>query len=384
MSSIIFSAVIPVVIIGILILVHELGHFLVAKWCGVGVVKFAIGFGPALLRVKLGETEYRIGAIPLGGYVRMVGDLPDSLTGNQESDAAVREAQTDIPPELLANRDKWFIEKSLPQKAAIVFAGPLFNFVSAILFIGLAAAIYGQEGVQDAAVIGNVSPDSPAALAGLAVGDKVISISGEPVGSWLELASKVHQSEGTPLEFIVQRSSGEQQTLMITPREKEIPGSNGKRLFLIGIEQERVRTKLGVVDSLWFGGIWTYHATVRTYEGLWGMIKGAISPKELAGPIFIFGAASKQAKKGLENTLYFMALLSVSLAVLNLLPIPVLDGGHLMFFILEGLVGPISIRRKEQAQQVGLVFLLMLMGFAISNDIFREPLPEQHKLEWKE
>lgn len=387
MSWIFWSVLIPVVILGILILLHELGHFLVAKWCGVGVVRFAIGFGPALFRKKIGDTEYRIGCIPLGGYVRMVGDISDMISGPETRPEVEGAPVEDIPPELLADKSKWFIEKSVGQRSAIVFAGPLFNIVTGILFVTLANFFYGDVHVEERAIIGKLGDGSPAEIAGLKVGDLVRKFNGVDISKWEELAKSVHGSNGDPVNLTVARklTDGvtEELDISIQPIRKKIPG-DAKEIFLIGISPQINRQDVGLLQASLLACKWVYATTIGTFQGIIGMFTGKVSPKELAGPIFIFDAASQTAQRGLENVLDFMAHLSVSLAVLNLLPIPVLDGGHLLFFLIEAIFGPISIRKREIASQVGLAFLLLLMGVALTNDIRRTQEPrEKGEIQWK-
>ena len=383
------QALIPVLVIGVLICVHEFGHFLLAKLTGVGVLKFSIGFGPALFKVRRKETEYQLSAIPLGGYVRMVGDMPDLLTGKQATDETVREADTDEeklqrieyenqPSEVrraIEDRARWFIHKNFWQRTSIVLAGPVFNYLLAIVVVIIASWIYGEERMDEAPKIGSVMAGSPAEKAGVKPGDIVHTIGGKETATWDDLAETVHRGTGEEIVLDVSRGS-EKLTLTVQPQMKEVRGYTGekKSAYFIGIGPSIYRSETGFVGATRFGLLWTLDKTVLTYVGLWGMLTGKVSPKDLAGPLFIIDTAGKQSREGFDSLLYFTALLSVSLAVLNLLPIPVLDGGHIMFFIVEALIGPISVRKKEFAQQVGMVLLLCLMVFAIRNDIFREPV----------
>ena len=393
MDWIFSSILIPALVIGVLVFVHELGHFLLAKFCGVGVLKFSVGFGPAIFRFTHKETQYQLSIIPLGGFVRMVGDIPDAITGPQETDDAVRGIESKDAKakpvskeveEVLSNKNYWFIEKSLWQRSAIVFAGPLFNAIFAVFCVMLAVNMYGQDRLLEEARLGEVMEGSPAEAAGLKVGDLVTSMNGAKIETWEALAKAIHSGKGGPVNLLIDRG-GEQKNLVIVPEEQEFTSDDGKNVksFLIGIKPTFESISPTFIDSIGIGIHWTYAVSLRTYEGLWGMFVGEVSPKDLAGPLFIFDAASKQAKKGFENILYFMAILSVSLCVLNLLPIPILDGGHLLFFFIEALFGPISIRKKEFAQQVGMMMLLGLMVFAVHNDISREAIPEEKPPSWK-
>lgn len=372
----------PIFVLGVLIVVHELGHFLVAKWCGVGVLKFAIGFGPAIIRFRYGETTYQVGLIPLGGFVRMVGDMPDSFTGPQPTDAHVRsgESKTEVEEEfteaearIIADKNRWFIHKSLWQRSAIVFAGPLFNFLLAIAVLAFAVFVYGKRVPGNEPIIGIVSPNFPADSAGIQTGDKIVSVNETAVNSWNGLRDLIHFSDGSEVRLVVDRD-GEQFAVNVQPKRQDLGVGDRKEVFIIGIGPEAEIVPAGLFESVELGLSRTLEWTGMTYYGLWGMISGEVSPKDLAGPIFIVKQAGTEAKRGFENLLFFMALLSVSLAVLNLLPIPVLDGGHLLFFLIEAIVGPISIKKKEIAQQVGVVALLLLMAFAVKNDLTRGSL----------
>jgi len=381
----------------VLIIVHEFGHFIVAKWCGVGVIKFSVGFGKVLLKWRRAETDYQFCAIPLGGYVRMVGDIPDQITGEQITDEAVRsEANApasfgmpkDISPELqsmLDDRNYWFLEKTLWQRAAIVFAGPLFNFIFAVFTIfcvvfwfgkPIGDPFYGGTLENLPSKIARVTPNSPALEAGIEVGDQIVAIDGNPTENWVAVSKAITNSEGKELEFLVENSSG-QRRFSLTPSQVEIPaGDEVLKRYLIGISPVQVRDA-GLVEAVKSGFVWTYNVTVGTYVGLARIFTGSASVKEIGGPGLIFSAAGAQADRGFQYLLDFMALLSVSLAVLNLLPIPILDGGHLLFFALEGLFGSISLRTREIAQTFGLVIIISLMLLGIVNDFTRDPLPEQ-------
>lgn len=381
----------PILVIGLLVFIHELGHFLVAKWCGVGVVRFSVGFGPALLRFRIKETVYQVSAIPLGGYVRMVGDMPDMLTGEQASDAAVRGEEGDEEPEdttpelkaVLEDRNRWFVNKNFWQRSAIVFAGPLFNFILSFVLIFLVALAYGEGKLEKSATIGNVMKGSPAAQAGLEADDVVLAIGEKDVATWEELALTIHESSGEPLLLRVKRD-GTELELSVTPQQKDLrlPTGESQKAYVVGIGPKFHHIDVGPLRAVSLGAIWTYEHTVLTYKGLWGMLTGNVSPNDLAGPLFILDMAGEQSAEGLDRLLRFTALLSVSLAVLNLLPIPILDGGHLMFFIIEALLGPISVRKKEFAQGVGMLLLISLMVFALSNDITRDPNSFKADVSW--
>jgi regulator of sigma E protease len=393
-TDLLFRIAAGIIVLSVLIVVHELGHFLAAKICKVGVVKFSLGFGPAIFKKKVGDTIYQICPIPLGGYVRMVGDMPDMLTGEQETDEAVRidtkkskksasQIEEDRHVELLhQDPSKWFIHKGFWAKSFIVFAGPFFNLILAILLVQFNVATFGEEVIEEASIIGNVQEGSPAQQAGLQRGDLVKELNGRPIAKWVELAEFIRGSAGDLVKMQIERE-GSVLNIDIQPKEKILPSISGKeeKVFLVGVEPYTERKESGIVRATEVAFLWSYSISLRTYQGIWGMLSGQISPKELAGPIFILDAAGKQAKKGIEDVLYFMALLSISLAVLNLLPIPILDGGHLIFFIIEAIFGPLSVRKKEIAQTVGLLLLCTLMVYSLGNDLTREELP-QSKVSW--
>lgn len=378
------SIVYFIIVLGLLIFVHELGHFLVAKWCGVGVLRFSVGFGPAILRFRRKETEYQVSIIPLGGYVRMVGDMPDYITSSPEEEKSQEKLQ-EIAPEVkacLENKDRWFIQKSLGARSAIVFAGPWFNFVFAFITVLISLLLYGEPYPIEEPIIGSVSKGSPAERAGLQVDDLVLSVNEAPVLTWEKLATTIHSGTGNPVALKVKR--GDQELFFeLSPQLQEQPSLDGSNapVYMVGIKGKSAHKDVGLGVAVYDSIMWTVNVSALTYHGLWLMITGSISPKEIAGPVFIFQEANRKAQAGFEDFLMFLATLSVNLAVLNLLPIPVLDGGHLLFFLLEFLVGPISLRKKEFAQQVGVVLLLSLMVFAVHNDIFRDHT-EPGALKW--
>lgn len=379
-----------ILVISILVFVHEFGHFIVAKACKVGVLTFSIGFGPKIIEKRWGSTLYKICAIPLGGYVRMVGDMPDGITEDNPTDDLVRhedegtltdeevEHVTEEIPEvaaIIADKSKWFIHKNYFQKSAIVFAGPLFNFIFAFLIVTTLAY---RSGIIDPfnTIVSEVTANSPAEKAGFKSGDRVVAIDNVEVKSWIELSEIVSSSKDKSLEIKIERGS-DFLTKEVIPEKVEIKSEGEEKIrttYRIGVAQSR--QQLGLVDSSKYAVKWITELSMQSYLMLFEMIKGNVKGDELAGPLTIMATAGDQAKKGLEEKsfarlFHFMALLSVSLAVLNLLPIPVLDGGHLLFFAIEAVFGPLSIKKKEMAQQFGMLIILALMVFAISNDLQR-------------
>jgi regulator of sigma E protease len=343
-----------VVVLGFLIVVHEFGHFIVAKRSGVGVLKFSVGFGPRLYGRTVNGTEYVLSAIPLGGYVKMVGEDPDSTEA--------------VDPRIS------FSHQSVWKRVAIVTAGPIFNLLFAFVAFTLVLAICGQRVPSDIAKVGGVMSGMPAAQAGLQVGDVVTAVDGKPIASWDELSNAIRASEGRAVTMTVQRN-GEALNIEITPQAKEdktIYGEVIGQAYVIGIERGFEETRVGPIEAIGAGAkqtVWWMQTLIMSVVKI---LQGKIPARDIGGPILIVQAAGQQAQVGLESLLLFMAVISINLGILNLLPIPILDGGHLLFFLVEGVMRrPLDIRHREIMQQVGLVILIGLMAFAFYNDILR-------------
>jgi regulator of sigma E protease len=440
-----------IVVIGILILIHELGHFFVARWTGVGVERFSIGFGPVLLRWRGKETEYVLSAIPMGGYVKMVGEESPMEGGGGP----------------VVDSSKAFALKPLWARFLIVFAGPGMNFVLAAVIFALVLGTLGRPVWP--ATVGKVTEGGPAAAAGLRTGETIVALNGEPIAYWEDLDRAVSRSAGRPLELRVRRGDGSERTVSVTPRVRTVPdpifrepretwdigagpqlapqissvaaGSPAERAglkpgdvvtavagqpvytpedlveairtrpgqaFPITLERDGKVTTVSVVPdavkekapdgqerevgriqagiatkavrfepynpalAVVHGTTKTWDMTVLTVKGLWKLISRQIDSSNIGGPIQIATEAGRQAKDGMASLALFTAIISVNLAVLNLLPVPMLDGGHLLFFVIEAILGrPLSLRKREVAQQVGFVLLMMLMVYALYNDLVR-------------
>jgi regulator of sigma E protease len=352
MENLLYSIIAAVVGLGVLIVFHEFGHFLFAKLSGVGVLTFSVGFGPKLWVKKKGETEYALSAFPLGGYVKMVGEDPE------EEVKAV-------------DLERSFAHKSLLKRTAIVAAGPGFNLLLAVFLLMLVFLFYGVPVLSN--LVGAVEPDSPAAQAGIQKGDRIIAVNNQTVTAWEDLSSAIKQSGGQPLALRIQRT-GQELTVAVQPRKKEVKNIFGelKEDWMIGIGSQVSIEKgdPGLAISKAF--VQTYEYSKLTLVGLYKMITREVSPRNLGGPILIAQMAGQQAQEGIGSYLAFLAVLSINLGVLNLLPVPVLDGGHLFFFAIEAIIRrPVSLKYREKAQQVGIFLLLLLMIFAFANDIFR-------------
>jgi len=338
----------------LLILFHELGHFAVAKSLGIGVERFSIGFGPKITGFRRGETEYMLSAIPLGGYVKLIGDDPRGTDGDHP---------------------RAFLNKPIGHRIAVVAAGPLANFALAIaIFAGVHWVGVPTPQISELPEVGEVVADSPAQQSGLQKGDRILTVNGQPVSKWEDLVQTIHHHSNTPLQLGVQRGT-ETFEVTVTPKPgKVIKDLEEVEVGLIGVAPHMDITVLRYSPpvALWKGVEKTWEISALTVVSLVKMVQGKISPKHLAGPVGIFQMAGQQAKVGLLPLVSLMAVLSISLGILNFFPIPVLDGGHILFFAVEGLWGqPISPRKQEIATQVGLFLLVALMLTAFYNDLLR-------------
>lgn len=343
-----------VVALGVLVFVHELGHFLVAKRVGVKVQRFSIGFGPVLLAWRRDETEYALSAVPLGGYVKMQGE-------DDEEEAA-------------ADPERSFSTQAPSRRAAIVLAGPVMNFLFAFVTYVVLFASVGAEIPSTAPRVGGVAQGAPAERAGLQMGDTVLSVDGRSISTWEELSKSVLASDGKALRLEIERA-GSRFAVEITPElrvDRNLFGEEEGKAYRIGIEASRDWMAVGPGEAVRMAAVQTWTASAVVAKGLVLMLRGRVPLRELGGPIAIARAAGQQARAGLKYFLSMLAFLSINLGVLNLLPIPALDGGHLALLGIEGVMRqPLRSRHRELAQQVGLVLLLTLMVFVFYNDIQR-------------
>jgi regulator of sigma E protease len=343
-----------IIVLGVLIFFHEFGHFLIARLFGVGVEKFSLGFGPRLFGKKVGITDYRLSAIPLGGYVKMVGEEPDA-----EIDPA------DLPLS--------FTHKHVFKRMLIVAAGPVFNILLAVLiFFGI---FWASGTFIMKPSIGSVRAGSPAEAAGLMKGDLITVINGIQINSWDEMAEIINGSEGKTLDLSIRR---QESTVDFSIAPEKVPTQNlfGEEIqrYVIGIEasRESYSKEMNPIEAFTESLRQSYRVIELMVVIIAKLIKGDISTDTLGGPIMIAQMAGDSAKAGVGSLIFFIALISINLAVINLLPIPVLDGGHLLFFLIEAIKGsPVSIKIREVAQQVGLFILILLMILVFYNDIHR-------------
>lgn len=352
MTSVIYAVLSALIGLGILIIIHEFGHFLVAKKTGVGVLTFSIGFGPKLFGRKVGETEYVVSAFPLGGYVKMIGEDPEE------------EVQS-------ADVQRSFSHQGIGKRVAIVAAGPVFNLLLAVVIFMVIFISFGVPMLTTK--VGGVEPKSPAAMAGIQKGDQILAVNGQAITKWDELSGRIKQSQGKPLALKIERSQKEIE-LTVQPTMREGKNVFGEKVenWIIGIASEVSMERSDPLLMIWNAFYKTGEYSVLTLMALFKMLKGEVSPRNLGGPLMIAQMAGQQAQEGIASFLFFVAVLSVNLGVLNLLPIPVLDGGHLFFFLVEWMLGrPVELKHRERAQQVGIFVLVLLMVYAFYNDISR-------------
>ena len=372
------TVVYAIIVLGVLIFVHELGHFLLAKLMGVGVEKFSLGFGPKLVGKKIGDTEYLISAFPLGGYVKMFGEGGAIEGGDTPLPAEVEKGSPDAgaveAPRELTDEEKArsFAHKPPLARIAIVMAGPVFN----LLFAWLIFIVLCMLGVPTVtSKVGEVLKDKPAARAGIQKDDVITSINGKQISQWDEVAARIAAGKGQPVNLLVKRGN-EQIPFTITPEPRIAKNLFGEKVngFAIGVASagEVVTVRYNPFQAVIQGSAQTWKVIDLTFMSLVKMVERVVPMDSIGGPIMIAKMAGEQASAGGASFLAFMALLSINLGVLNLLPVPVLDGGHLFFFFWELVFRrPISQKAREYAQQVGLMLLLGLMLLAFYNDIIR-------------
>lgn len=354
-------------VLTVVVFFHELGHFLMARLCGIKVLVFSIGFGPEIagFNDRYG-TRWKISAVPLGGYVKFYGDDNAASVPDQAAAAAMTEAE----------RKDSFIFQPVASRAAVVAAGPIANFV---LAIAIFAAIFMTVGKQTtSARVDTVQPGSAAQSAGFKPGDLVVAINGEKIESFSDMQRIVSISAGETLSIEVDRG-GAQINLKAAPQLKEIKDNFGNlhRLGVLGISRSMspgdIKTeKAGPLRAIVMGAQETWFVVDRTLAYISGVFVGREAADQLGGPIRIAQVSGQVATAGFTALIHLTAVLSVSIGLLNLFPIPLLDGGHLLFYAIETIRGrPLSERAQELGFRIGLAIVVMLMIFATFNDILR-------------
>jgi regulator of sigma E protease len=377
----------PLLVFGVVIFVHELGHFLAAKWAGVYTPRFSVGFGKALWRRRSGETEYILAAIPFGGYVRMAskedeatafleggGETPEKLAtdaakkrpSDWDPDAMIPFGPKPIPP------DRWFESKSLTQRLVILVSGVVMNVLLAwVVTIGTFAA-YGRAYLP--AVVDSVIAGRPAAAAGLQRGDSIVAIEGAPVSSWSEVVERISARPGEATRIEVSRA-GERVTLVLTPRPDTATNlitGRTERVGRVGLvpRTEIARERVGPIEAVTTGTRATFFMAGAIVQVVRGLFTGTVGVETLGGPIRIAQTSVEAGRAGFESLLTLLAFISINLAILNLLPIPVLDGGNILIQILEAMKGsPFSPRTRDYILRAGLAFIALLVVVVMYNDI---------------
>ncbi|QRG09722.1 RIP metalloprotease RseP [Xanthobacter dioxanivorans] len=356
-------------VLTLVVFFHELGHFWVARRAGVRVLTFSLGFGPEIAGFTDRKgTRWRLAAVPLGGYVRFFGD----------EDAASTPDATRLAQMSPAERKESFFFQPVAWRAAIVAAGPIANFLLAIAIFAFVFMVFGKQ--VTAPRVDQVNPGSVAEMAGFKPGDLVLEIDGSPVESFSDMQRIVGGHAGEPLTFTVERGD-RQLSLTATPELKEVkdPFGNVHRTGLLGISRslstaDVTTHRYGPVEAVGMGVQETWFVVARTFDYIGGLMTGRESADQLGGPIRIAQVSAKVATFGIGALLSLAAVLSVSIGILNLFPIPLLDGGHLLFYAFEAVRGrPLSARTQDIGFRIGLALVLMLMLFATWNDVLHIP-----------
>ena len=391
----------PLIVFGLVVFVHELGHFLAAKAVGVYAPRFSIGFGPALLKRRGGETEYILALLPLGGYVRMAsredetmailegggekapGELPTTSANASvktvDDHAGAPAADRDWDPEAMypfgprpVPEHRWFESKSLLARLFILIAGVTMNvLLTLVVSVGVIAG-YGRPYVP--AVIDSVIAGRPAALAGMRPGDSIVAVNGESVRTWTELVDRIRPRSGQELALDVVRAGTPQRiTVRPLPTSAANPATGAaETVGQIGAAPRArvVRERVGFGEAIALGSAATYDMGTSVLGVLRGLFAGTVDASNLGGPIAIVGASVEAARNGVESLLLLVAFLSINIAIMNLLPIPILDGGQILINLLEGVKGSaFSSRTREYILRTGVLAVLLLFALVMYNDL---------------
>ncbi|HZE09382.1 MAG TPA: RIP metalloprotease RseP [Gemmatimonadaceae bacterium] len=373
----------PIIVFGLVVFVHELGHFIAAKLTGVYAPRFSIGFGPSLLKRRFGETEYVLAALPLGGYVRMASREDEAtafLEGGSENSATSPGSPKDgydpnamIPfgPKPIPEA-RWFESKSLPARLFIMLAGVTMNAVLAyVIYAGLLL----RSGIPTPIpVAAEVTPGKPAAMAGIQAGDSIVSVDGAPLKNWEALLDRIGASAGSPLTLEISRA-GRRMTVRVTPVAETVPDprtGESKRLGRIGLLANEAFTPVSVPRAFTEAWHLTADNSLRIFATLRVLLSSGAGVSDLGGPIAIAQVSVQAARGGIENLLALIALISINLAIFNLLPIPILDGGQIVLNVAETIKGSaFSTRTRERILRGGLLLIGLLFVTVMFNDISR-------------
>lgn len=338
-----------ILILGAIVLVHEFGHFIFSKLFGVYVYEFSIGMGPKILhhKKKKGETEYCLRLIPIGGFVSLAGEDADD--------------NSKIPD------DRKLYNKPVWQRFIIMVAGATFNFIFAFVLLFVMALIYGSTSTKP--VIANVVENGRAELAGVKIGDTIISIDGEKTSSWSEVQLYIQMSGGKAMDFVLKDASGNKKNVTITP--EVIEDEDGNKSFIVGIGLDTTK-KRGFLASLSYA----FETTINLYRLMIMTIKelftGGVGVNDLSGPVGIYSVIDSQAKNGLDSLMYLAAYLSMNVGVINLIPFPAFDGGRVLFLIIEKIrKKPVKAKTEAMINSIGFCLLILLMIVVTFNDILR-------------
>ena len=347
-----FSILVYILILSLLIIVHEFGHFIAARRAGVRVEEFSLGFGPQLFAKKIGDTKYSLSLIPLGGYVKMAGDTLSECKGNSDE----------------------YFSKSPGVRFQIIFCGPLLNYILGFLFFWIILFV-GYPTLTTK--VGGLIDGYGAKVAGIQVADKIIAINGKKVDTWEAMQKQIQENKNKSSIALSLIRNNQNLEFNVALKGKVIDNQLGekKTLGIIGITpfDEVMEIRHGLIESAYLGLNKTLDLTVMTYKGIWRLVSGKMSMRDsMTGPLGIFFITSKAAKLGIIAVMHLIAVLSVSLAVFNLLPLPILDGGHIFLLGLERLrKKTLGIKTEQMINNIGISLMIMLVLFVTYNDIFR-------------
>lgn len=366
-GSFLIGTIVPFLfVLTVVVFVHEMGHYLVGRWCGIGVRAFSIGFGPELFGfTDRSGTRWKLSAIPLGGYVKFVGDV--GATSKPDADALDDLSETE--------RRAAFHLQPVWKRAATVFAGPFFNFLLTVAVFAVMFSVFGRFVAEP--MVAEVRPDSPAAEAGIQPGDRFVSVDGVPIETFGDVQRIVSGRSGEALSFVLERD-GRQITLTATPEPAEVEDALGNniRIGVIGVVNNEAlgqprRIEYSPIEALGAGVEETWSIILRTGSFLKRLVLGREDRCQLGGPVKIADMAGKAADLGFVWLVQLVALLSAGIGILNLLPIPPLDGGHLLFYAMEAVLRrPVPEQVMEVVYRAGMLMVLVFMGFVFWNDLF--------------